>query len=152
YIAMRMLPALMGIALVPLAYMTLRGLECRATTALVGSLFVAFENGLITQSRHILLDSPLIFFVGTTTFFWVGFCNEEKHQPFTDEWWAWLALTGFSLGAVFSCKWVGLFTIATVGLSTIRQLWVLLGDLRVSPRLWVKHFIARAICLIGIPI
>ena len=51
-----------------------------------------------------------------------------------------------------SCKWVGLFTIATVGFSTIFQLWNLLGDLKVSPKLWMRHFVARALCLIAIPI
>ena len=151
YVAMRMLPATLGLALVPITYLTLRAMDCRATTALVGSLFVTFENGLITQSRHILLDSPLLFFTGLTTFFWVGFANEDRHKPFTDQWWTWLTLTGLSLGAVVSCKWVGLFTIATIGFATIYQLWRLLGDLRVSPRLWIKHFLARALCLIVVP-
>lgn len=152
YVAMRLVPALLGVATVPLAYVTLRALDCRATTALLASLFITFENGLITQSRHILLDSPLIFFTALTTFLWIGFCNEDKQQPFTDSWWAWLALTGLSLGATVSCKWVGLFTIATVGLGTLKQLWLLLGDTRVSARLWTRHFMARAICLIAIPI
>jgi dolichyl-phosphate-mannose-protein mannosyltransferase len=149
---MRMLPAILGISTVPLAYLTLRGLECRATTALLGSLFIIFDNALITQSRHILLDSPLVFFTALTVFLWTGFCNEDKHEPFTDRWWAWLTLTGLSLGAVVSSKWVGLFTIATVGFGTIRQMWMLLGDLRVSPRLWIKHIFARALCLILVPI
>ncbi|KAH9936900.1 glycosyltransferase family 39 protein [Epithele typhae] len=152
YVAMRMVPALMGVATVPLAYLTLRALDCRVTTALLASLFVTFENGMITQSRHILLDSPLLFFVALTTFLWTGFCNENYYEPFTDSWWIWLAMTGLSLGAVFSCKWVGLFTIATVGLGTLKQLWDLLGDLRVSPRLFIRHFAARALCLIVIPI
>ena len=149
---MRMLPATLGVATVPLAYLTLRALDCRATTALLASLFITFENGMITQSRHILLDSPLIFFTALTTFLWCGFCNEDKHRPFTSSWWTWLTLSGLSLGAVLSCKWVGLFTIATVGVSTLYQLWNLLGDLRVPPRLFIRHFIARAICLIAIPI
>ncbi|KAH9989401.1 Dolichyl-phosphate-mannose-protein mannosyltransferase-domain-containing protein [Russula compacta] len=152
YVAMRMLPATLGVATVPLAYLTLRGLDCRATTSLLASLFVIFENALITQSRHILLDSPLVFFTALTVFLWTGFCNEDKHEPFTDRWWAWLTLTGLSLGAVVSSKWVGLFTIATIGLGTIRQLWTLLGDLRLPPRLWIKHFCARALCLILVPI
>lgn len=147
-----MVPATLGVATVPLAYLTMRGLECRATTALLAAVFVTFENGLVTQSRHILLDSPLLFFTSLTTFLWVGFCNEDKRHPFTDGWWTWLVLTGLSLGAVVSCKWVGLFTIATVGFSTIYQLWNLLGDIRVSPRLWIRHFIARALCLIVVPI
>ena len=150
---MRLLPATLGVALVPLTYVTLRALDCRSTTALLGSLFVTFENGLATQSRHILLDSPLIFFTALATFFWVGFSNEnDKGEPFSEVWWAWLTLTGLALGAVVSCKWVGLFTIATVGVGTIKQLWLLLGDLRVPPKLFAKHFVARAICLIIIPV
>ena len=141
----------MGVATVPLAYLTLRALDCRVTTALLASLFVTFENGMITQSRHILLDSPLIFFTALTTFAWTGFCNENHYEPFTEDWWIWLIMSGLSLGAVVSCKWVGLFTIATVGLGTLKQLWDLLGDLRVPPRLFIKHFFARALCLILIP-
>ncbi|KAH9963295.1 glycosyltransferase family 39 protein [Russula dissimulans] len=152
YVAMRFLTATLGIATVPLAYLTLRGLDCRATTSLLASLFVIFENALITQSRHILLDSPLVFFTALTVFLWTGFCNEDKHEPFTDRWWTWLTFTGLALGAVVSSKWVGLFTIATVGVGTIRQLWTLLGDLRVSPKLWIRHFYARALCLILVPI
>ncbi|ESK87818.1 glycosyltransferase family 39 protein [Moniliophthora roreri MCA 2997] len=152
YVGMRMVPATLGVATVPLAYLTLRALDCRATTALLASLFITFENGLVTQSRHILLDSPLIFFTALSIFSWVGFCNEDKHRPFTESWWIWLILSGLSLGAVVSCKWVGLFTIATVGVSTVYQLWLLLGDLRVPPRLFIKHFAARALCLIVIPI
>jgi dolichyl-phosphate-mannose-protein mannosyltransferase len=148
---MRMVPAMFGIATVPVAYLTLRALDCRVTTALLASLFITFENGMVTQSRHILLDSPLVFFTALTIFLWVGFCNEDKYEPFTDSWWTWLVLSGLSLGAVVSCKWVGLFTIATVGVSTIHQLWLLLGDLRVSPRLFMRHFFTRAICLILLP-
>lgn len=152
YVAMRMVPATFGVATVPIAYLTLRALDCRATTALLASIFLTFENGLVTQSRHILLDSPLVFFTALTVFFFVGFSNEDKKEPFTEQWWTWLILTGLSLGAVVSCKWVGLFTIATVGVCTILQLWLLLGDLRVSPRMWARHFFARAVCLILIPI
>ncbi|GAA6009588.1 hypothetical protein JCM11491_001025 [Sporobolomyces phaffii] len=159
YIAMRLLPATLGLALVPLTYLTLRALQLRPATALLGSTFVLFENGLITQSRFILLDSPLIFFTALSVFFWIGFSNENDLQrdkkgtvgPFSRRWWIWLTLTGLALGAVVSCKWVGLFTIATVGVFTIVQLWLLLGDLRVPIPLLVRHFVARAICLIAIP-
>ena len=53
-------------------------------------------------------------------------------RPFGRKWWFWLTLTGISLGLTVSCKWVGLFTIATIGVSTIRDLWQILGDLQVS--------------------
>ncbi|KAJ1560779.1 hypothetical protein HK405_005974 [Cladochytrium tenue] len=45
----------------------------------------------------------------------------------------------------------GLFVIALVGLSTLNNLWLLLGDLRVSWTMFGKHFLARALCLIAIP-
>lgn len=152
YVAMRSLCALLGVAVVPLSYLTLRALSLRATTALVGALLVTFENGLIIQSRLILLDSPLLFFTALTVFCWTTFCNEEKRAPFTRRWWAWLAATGLSLGAVASCKWVGLFTIATIGVSVIAQLWTHLGDVRQPVRTLSQHFLARAICLIALPI
>lgn len=149
---MRMVPAVLGVATVPLSYLTLRALDCRATTALLASVFITFENGLVTQSRHILLDSPLVFFTALTTFFWSGFCNEDKYKPFTTSWWTWLIFSGLSLGAVVSSKWVGLFTIATIGCSTLLQLWNYLGDIRIPPRLFIRHFIARALCLIVLPL
>ena len=119
YVAMHMVPTTLEIATVPLAYLTLHSLDCHATTTLLTSLFLIFENALITQLWHILLNSPLIFFTALSAFVWVGFCNKDKQEPFMDHWWAWLALTGLSLGAVISSKWVGLFTIATVGFGTI---------------------------------
>jgi dolichyl-phosphate-mannose-protein mannosyltransferase len=144
---MRLLPATIGVGPVPIAYLTLRALDCSASTSLLGSVLVLFENGLITQSRHIILDSPLLFFTGLSVLFWCTFCNEDRRPvtkshhgpggrpesgPFSRHWWTYLALTGLSLGPVVSCKWVGLFTIATVGVSTLKQLWILLGDLNVS--------------------
>lgn len=160
YVSMRMLPATLGLLLIPIAYLTLRALQTRPSTALLGALFIMFENGLITQSRLILLDSPLIFFTALTMFFWVGFSNENELArdrggrvgPFSRRWWIWLTLTGLALGAVVSCKWVGLFTIATLGVLTIVQLWALLGDLRVPMPLLARHFAARAVCLIVIPV
>jgi dolichyl-phosphate-mannose-protein mannosyltransferase len=150
---MRMLPALMGVSLIPLTYLTLRALGTSVTTATLGGILITFENGLIAQSRLILLDSPLIFFTALTIFLWVKFSNEDYYgTPFSKLWWRYLFLSGLSLGAVVSCKWVGLFTIATVGVCTLNQLWRLLGNLKVSPRAWLRHFFARSLCLIVVPV
>ena len=145
YVMMRALNALLGVATVPLAYLTLRGLSLRASTATLGALFVLFDNALTTQSRLILLDSILVFFTALTVYFWVAFCNEEKRSPFSLRWWALLSLTGLSLGAVASSKWVGLFTIATIGVSVIEQLWEQLGNVRQPVRVVARHFCARAV-------
>jgi dolichyl-phosphate-mannose-protein mannosyltransferase len=156
YVMMRLLPASLGVALIPITYLTLRSLDCTATSSLLGSVLVLFENGLVTQSRHILLDSPLVFFTALSAMFWVAFCAEDRKHPgagkgqdlswrskksdgpFSYIWWAYLFLTGMALGAVTSCKWVGLFTIATVGFSTCKQLWTMIGDLSISPRTFFR--------------
>ncbi|OCF40188.1 dolichyl-phosphate-mannose-protein mannosyltransferase [Kwoniella heveanensis CBS 569] len=153
YVTMRFFPALLGLALIPLSFLTLISLKLSLATALLGSLLITFENALITQSRLILLDSYLVFFTALTTLFWVRFsAHDSEGRAFTFPWWRNLLLTGLSLGAVVSCKWVGLFTIAMVGVGTLRQLWLLLGNLKVTPRQWIRHFAARTLCLIVVPI
>ena len=104
YVAMGMVPATLGIATIPVAYLTLRTLDCRATTAILATLSLTFENGLVTQLRDILLDSSLVFFTVLTTFLFVGLSNGDGEEPFTKWWWMWLVLTGLSLGAVLSSK------------------------------------------------
>jgi dolichyl-phosphate-mannose-protein mannosyltransferase len=89
------------------------------------------ENALVTQSRLILLDSPLVFFTALTAMAFTSFTNQQELGPshaFRGPWWFWLAATGLCLGATLSVKWVGLFTVAWVGSITVLQLWVLLGD------------------------
>lgn len=89
------------------------------------------ENGLLTNNRLILLDSPLVTATAFTALAWVCFTNLQEQGPakaFTPAWWFWLASSGICLGATVSIKWVGLFTIAWVGSLTVLQLWVLLGD------------------------
>lgn len=156
YVAMRLLPAIMGVLSVPTMFLTLKAAGCKTFTAAMGAALILFENGLVTQSRLILLDSPLVTLTALTALSWTSFVNQNELGPrnaFTPSWWFWLAATGLSLGATVSVKWVGLFTIAWVGSLTVLQLWILLGDTRnCTPRIWFKHFFARVFCLIVIPI
>ena len=156
YVAMRMLPAVLGVLTIPTMFLTLKALGCRTMTAAMGAALLIFENGLVTQSRLILLDSPLIICTAFTALAFTCFTNQHELGPskaFEPTWWGWLVATGLGLGATVSIKWVGLFTIAWVGSLTVLQLWVLLGDTNtVTPRLWFKHFFARVFCLIVIPI
>jgi dolichyl-phosphate-mannose-protein mannosyltransferase len=57
YVAMRLLPAICGVLAVPVMFLTLKAAGCKTATAAFGSALVIFENGLVTQSRLILLDS-----------------------------------------------------------------------------------------------
>jgi dolichyl-phosphate-mannose-protein mannosyltransferase len=156
YVAMRMFPAICGILLIPCMFFTLKAVGCRTMTATMGAGLIIFENGLLTQARLILLDSPLVAATAFTVLAFSCFTNQHELGPtkaFQLSWWFWLVLTGLGLGITVSIKWVGLFTIAWVGSLTLLQLWVLLGDSKnVSMRLFTKHFMARAFCLIVIPL
>ncbi|KAI1766103.1 glycosyltransferase family 39 protein [Hypoxylon sp. FL1150] len=155
YVAMRLFPAICGIFLVPTVFLTLKAAGCRTATAALGAAFVIFENGLLTQARLILLDSPLVAATAFTALAFTSFTNQHEQGPskaFDASWWFWLVMTGLGMGITVSMKWVGLFTIAWVGSLTLVQLWVLLGDTKtVTMRIFAKHFLARAFCLIIIP-
>ncbi|KAG0043775.1 hypothetical protein BGZ83_011051 [Gryganskiella cystojenkinii] len=151
YVAMRLLCGLMGAAVVPMAFFTIKNSGHSLHASILAAVLVLFENSIVTQSRLILLDSPLIFFTAFTALAWTNFHNQRKY-PFSDDWFIWLFLTGVGLGLTGSVKWVGLFTIATIGTSTINQLWILWGDLKVPSRVWLDHFMARAFCLILVPV
>ncbi|KAF7546643.1 hypothetical protein G7Z17_g8282 [Cylindrodendrum hubeiense] len=156
YVAMRMFPAICGVLLAPCMFLTLKTVGCRTMTATLGAGLIIFENGLLTQARLILLDSPLVSATAFTALAFSCFTNQHELGPekaFSLSWWFWLVLTGLGLGITASIKWVGLFTIAWVGSLTLVQLWVLLGDSKnVSMRLWSKHFMARIFSLVVIPI
>lgn len=149
YVAMRLLPTTLGFFTVLLSYATLKASGCKSYIAFFGSLLVTIDNALITQSRFILLDSPLLFFIAITAY---GFKRFENEVPFTKNWYRYMLLTGLGLGATVSSKWVGLFTIAWVGAQTLYQLWWIIGDLRTTPTAFAKHFGARVVLLIGVPL
>ncbi|KAK8005099.1 dolichyl-phosphate-mannose-protein mannosyltransferase [Apiospora arundinis] len=156
YVAMRMFPAICGILLIPTMFLTLKAVGCRTATAALGSSLIIFENGLLTQARLILLDSPLVIATAFTALAFTSFTNQHEQGPskaFSAAWWFWLVMTGLGLGVTVSIKWVGLFTIAWVGSLTLVQLWVLLGDTKtVTMRIFAKHFMARTFCLVIIPV
>ena len=81
---------------------------------------------------------------------WTDFLGNQD-VPFTFDWWYPLVLTGVSLGLAASVKWVGLFVICTVGVSTVYNLWGLI-DQHTTAVGFARHFCARAFALIFVPI
>ncbi|PVU88248.1 hypothetical protein BB561_005954 [Smittium simulii] len=140
---------LYGVALVPIAFITCRAMGFSLVMAILGSSFILFDNALTVMTRYILLDPPLLFFTSTTLMFVVLFYASEN---FSREWYAYLSLTGISLGAVLSSKWVGLFCFGLVGFVTIEDLMSKFEDLNLSLEVQLKHWTARIFALILVPL
>ncbi len=82
----------------------------------------------------------------------VGSAFTANSRPFSSRWWITICLTGVGLGLTASVKWVGLFTIALIGFFTINQLWTLVCDGSIPLRVFYRHFIARVMALVVIPV
>ncbi|KAJ6468316.1 glycosyltransferase family 39 protein [Mycena sanguinolenta] len=150
YAAMRMILATFGVAMVPLGWYTAIELGMSRWACHLVAMMVLFDVGWLCISRFILLDSMLLFFIVFTVFCLTKFHN-QKSRPFSFGWWSWLTLTGFSIGCVTSVKMVGMFVTALVGLYTIEDLWEKFGDLKMTAREQVQHWVARVACLIVLP-
>ena len=129
YTFMRVFNAAFGALCVPLAYYTAREFKFSKKGIWLVTLMVLCENSYATISRFILLDAMLLFFTFTTVLCYARFHNLQS-KSFSFEWFAWLVLSGISIGCVCSVKWVGLFATAVIGLYTVEDLWNKFGDLR----------------------
>lgn len=150
YIGMRIILALFGVAMVPLAWSSSSALGWNKRSRHLLATMVLCDNAWLVISRFILLDSMLLCFTFTTVHGLLMF-HQQQNRPFSEKWWFWLAFTGFSIGCVASVKWVGLFVMALVGLYTVEDLWDKFGDLKMPVRTYARHWCARALCLIAIP-
>lgn len=149
YVLMRAFPAVLGVATVFLCYLTLRSSGVRPAVAFLTASCLLVENSYVTISRYILLDAPLLFFIAAAIY---AFKKFEVQQPFTVAWYRALLSCAVALGLAFSSKWVGLFTIAWVGLCCAAHMWFIIGDLKVSTPAVVHHAVARASFLLGVPV
>ncbi|KAM0787088.1 hypothetical protein ACM66B_006346 [Microbotryomycetes sp. NB124-2] len=150
YRAMRILLALPGVALVPLAWGTAIELRFSRWSTHIVTMMALTDIAWLVISRFVLLDSLLLFFTFTTVYFLACFNNQQR-RPFQEDWWIFLTLTGISIGCAMSVKWVGFFVTALVGIYTLEDLWNKFGDLKMPFRTYVRHWVARVLCLIVIP-
>lgn len=150
YIFMRFVPAILGTLMVPMAYIILRSIGSSPRGALWTSLLVLFENAFVTQFRLILLDAYLAFGIAAAFTFYSLF-REPGQTQFSKPWWTWLILTGVALGFTVSSKMVGLFTIATIGVLSVIEMWHMLSNAQISMARYTCHFLSRIMCFLLIP-
>ncbi|PVH98570.1 glycosyltransferase family 39 protein [Periconia macrospinosa] len=154
YVAYRAMPATMGALTVPTVFMIMweSGYSLPACVTAAGLLL--FDNAHIGQTRLILLDATLIFFMALSVLAYIRF-YKLRHEPFGRKWWKWLLLTGVCLSCVISTKYVGAFTFFSIGVPVLIDLWDLMDINRRQGALSLpefgKHFAARAVGLVIVP-
>lgn len=85
---------------------------------------------MLTLNQYILLDPILLCFMTASVWGMVK-VSKSTHSghALSAKWWSWLVFTGAMLACTISVKFVGLFVVILVGLHTINDLWLELGDL-----------------------
>lgn len=151
YVEMRLVSALFGAMVAPIAYATMRNFGFSSPASILAAVAIIFENAFTTGFRFIMLDSFFGFFIALTCLMWSEFLR-FKNEPFSVQWWQSLTFLGVALGLTLSVKWVGLFTVGLIGVSSLVQLWDIITDRTISLAVFRKHFYARFISLCILPL
>ncbi len=111
-VVLRLLPAVAGIAIIPLFYLLLRQLRASRRVAALGALLLLLDNALLAESRFILTDSLLIVFGLAALCAYLAARRREGPKRLL-----WLAVSAFAAGLTISTKWTGLAILALIGLA-----------------------------------
>ncbi|KAG8626799.1 hypothetical protein KVT40_005744 [Elsinoe batatas] len=154
YVAYRAMPATQGALTVATVYGIMWESGYSLPACILSAGLVLFDNAHIGQTRLILLDATLVFFMALSVWSYVRF-YKLRDAPFSRKWWKWLLLTGINLSCVISTKYVGAFTFFSVGVPVAIDLWDLMDVNRKKGALTLvefgKHLAARVIGLIVVP-
>lgn len=140
-VALRLLPALAGVLIIPVFYLFLRTLGSSRRVAALGGALLLLDNALLVESRFILIDSLLILFgLSAVTCFLAA--RQRLGQPRT-----WLLVSSVIIaGLAASTKWTGLTALGLIGV-----IW-LFDQFRKSTSIsWTRRTL-EAIALVLIPI
>ncbi|KAG2193755.1 hypothetical protein INT47_005036, partial [Mucor saturninus] len=135
-VALRRFSALLGASLIPIMYMTIRGLgHSRAAATLAAGLLI-FENGLITQSRYATPEVYVLFFSAMATLSWT-YMHKNQSQVIQST--IWQLITGASLGCAVSCKWTGMLALPMIWVSIAFETYNKLCDKRNTVKSVIKQ-------------
>jgi dolichyl-phosphate-mannose-protein mannosyltransferase len=99
---LRLLPATFGTLSVALIYVLVRELGAGRRVALLGGLAALLDNGLLVESRFILLDGFLIFFGLLAVVVFLAARQRDGRSR-----WLLLGACAFLAGCALSVKWTG---------------------------------------------
>jgi dolichyl-phosphate-mannose-protein mannosyltransferase len=135
FIYLRGTIAFFGSLFVILIYFLVRELGFSKKAAFLASFFVLFDNAFLVQSRLILIDIFLLFFIFLSLYLYLIF---KKLNLFSKKWWIFGILLGLSLGAAISVKLIGF------GILILIWLWEILEEkffLKEKKEIFAKIFL-----------
>ncbi|XP_031440762.1 protein O-mannosyl-transferase 1 [Clupea harengus] len=147
--SLRILPAVAGALCVPLGYLLMQELGYSHLIALMASVLLLLENSLIVQSRFMLLESILIFFLLLAVVSYLRSCKAPSGSSIR---WVWLTLSGVASACAVGVKYMGLFTyLLLLGLATV-HVWQLIGDKSLHLAAVVRQVVTQFLALIVLPL
>ncbi|XP_023676528.2 protein O-mannosyl-transferase 1 isoform X1 [Paramormyrops kingsleyae] len=150
--SLRVIPALAGALCVPLGYQVMVELRYSHLTAVGATLLLLLENALIVQSRFMLLESLLIFFLLTAVLFYLRFHNAYSSGERSLTLWVWLVMSGVSCACALGVKYTGVFTyMLLLGLAVFHT-WQLIGNQALSNALVMVQVTVRSFALLILPV
>ncbi|KAJ6228422.1 dolichyl-phosphate-mannose--protein mannosyltransferase [Anaeramoeba flamelloides] len=148
YTCLRMAPSIVSSLIAPILYLTIREFGCSMYAAALAGLMIAFENSLIVESRMIVTDAFLIFFLSLTVLFLI---KSAKCKPFTTRWYLFTFISSAGLACSISVK----LTALGVGAAfAIFQILIVLSSSSRNARqpsfiALIKHYLVKASIVIG---
>ncbi|XP_042580590.1 protein O-mannosyl-transferase 1-like [Cyprinus carpio] len=146
--SLRVIPALAGSFCIPLAYLLVVELGYSHSSALGACVLLLMENSLIVQSRFMLLESVLIFFLLLAVLSYLRF-HKAHNSSFR---WFWLVTSGVSCACGIGVKYMGMFTyFLLLGLAAVHT-WHVIGDRTLSHGKVVVQILVRFLALVVLPV
>jgi len=138
---LRLVPALAGALLIPTFWWFLRELGASRKVALLGAALALLDNGLLVQSRFVLMDMVLLWFgLASVTLFLAARRSDGVAR------WGWLAGSAVLAGAAAATKWTGLSALGLIGLTWLLDAW------RRGARVSLRRTVAEGALLAALPV
>ena len=104
FLPLRATVALFGSLFVILIYFLVKELGFSEKTAFLASFLILFDNAFLVQSRLILMDIILLFFIFLSLYLYILL---KKTPLFSKKWWLLISFLGIFLGFAISIKVIG---------------------------------------------
>ncbi len=104
YVPLRFFNALIGVFFIFIVYLLAKEIGFSKRIAFIAGFLIAFDNALILESRLILLNTLLLFFIFLSIYL---FFKAQNNQNNTKKCFFLIFLTALSSGVAISIKWSG---------------------------------------------